>query len=182
VAVGALLAVGCEGLLRAAQRPRLVPLGLVLALAGYQLVVAPLTLVLLRYPPAPSREIAALLAARDAERPGGIARAGVGLGADVVRVYDPWVVELEQVDELREACARSRADGRPLYVYYGYNAQNRRRFPATLALLDDARIFEPVARFPGIESEHVYRVLRYTGVALPGGAAQPAGRPGGKEE
>jgi hypothetical protein len=177
----ALLAAGCEGLLRAAGRPALVPLGLALGLAGYQAALWPLTQVLLRYPHAPSREIAAFLAARDAEQPGGIARAGAGLGGDVIRVYDPWVRELEEAAELVDACARSRREGRPLYVHYGYNAQNHRRHPALMALLDDARLFERVAFFPAIESEHAYRVLRYTGAAPPAGAAgtdEPGGREG----
>jgi hypothetical protein len=171
----ALLAIGWEGLLGAARRRRLVPWGLALGLAGYQLAVAPLTRVLLERPHAPSREIAAFLAERDAEHEGGVARAGVGLGGETPRVYDPWIEEVGEAGELAQACARARRSGRPLYVFYGYSAQNRRRFPETMALLDDARAFEPVARFDGIESEHVYRVLRYTGMPLPGrAAADPA--------
>jgi hypothetical protein len=68
--------------------------------------------------------------------------------------------------ELAAACARAREEGRPLYVFYGHAALNRRRFPETMALLRDPGLFEPLARFDAIESEHVYRVLRYTGAPL----------------
>jgi hypothetical protein len=177
VPVAALLAVGCDGLLGAlsgASRARraLAPLGLAAALAAYQVLVAPLTRVLLRHPHAPAREVAELVSA-DTGHPKGAVRLGVGHGADVPRVYDPWIETLERAEELADACESGRADGRTVYVFYGYRSLNEKRFPETMALLADPRLFEPVARFDGIESEHVYRVLRYTGAPLP-----PAPAPG----
>jgi hypothetical protein len=182
VPVAALVAVGCEGLLRAALRaPRLrrvgVPIGLAALLAGYQLALLPLTRVLLHFPQAPAREVAEFIAQQDGAGSSdgkGALRIGVGHGGDVPRVYDPWIESLTDADELAAACARARREGRALYVFYGHAALNRRRFPETMALLRDPGLFEPLARFDAIESEHVYRVLRYTGAPI----APPASPPG----
>ena len=164
----ALLAIGLAGALRAAargpERARwLVPAGLAAGLAAYQLALWPQTRVLLRYPQEPAREIAAFVRDAGADGPRGAIAVGVGLGGDVPRVYDPWIVAVEERGELAAELARAQAEGRSLYAFYGHAALNRKRFPATLALLDDPALFEPVARFDGIEAEHVYRVLRWTG-------------------
>jgi hypothetical protein len=167
----ACLAIGAEGLLRAALRPpklrrALAPAGLAAGLVAYQVALWPQTRVLLRNPHAPTREVAGYRAPRDRALPGRIERIGVGLGGDVPRVYDPWIREVTDPAELAGALARARADERPLYVIYGYGELNRRRHPDLMALLDDRRLFEPLARFDGIESLHVYRVLRYGGAPL----------------
>jgi hypothetical protein len=179
VPVAALFAVGAEGLLRAVLRgPRArrlgVPLGLALLLAAYQWALLPLTRVLLRFPQEPAREVAEFVASQPGAGGERALRIGVGLGGDVPRVYDPWIESVHEVDELAEACRRARDEGRPLFAFYAHSALNRRRFPDTMNLLGDARLFEPLARFDGIESEHVYRVLRYTGAPCEPPAA-PAG-------
>lgn len=107
--------------------------------------------------------MAAFIGREEALRPGGVLKLGVGLGGDVPRVYDPWIESVNEAADVQAACGRARDAGRPLYVFYSHGALNRRRFPETMSLLRDPRLFEPVARFDGIESEHVYRVLRYTG-------------------
>jgi len=179
VPVAVLFAVGAEGLLRAVLRgPRArrlgVPLGLAALLAAYQWALLPLTRVLLRFPQEPAREVAEFVAGQPGRGGERALRIGVGLGGDVPRVYDPWIESVNEVDDLAEACRRARAEGRPLFAFYAHSALNRRRFPETMALLTDARLFVPVARFDGIESEHVYRVLRYTGAPLEP-PAPPAG-------
>jgi hypothetical protein len=167
------LAVGAEGGLRVLLRGERVrrvgvPVGLGLALAGYAALAAPELRVLLTHPPTPSREVAAWLVARDREAPGGVLRAGLGLGGEVARVYDPWLLRVERRDELEALAARARAEGRPLYVVFSYGALNARRMAALFEpVLDDA-LFEPVARFDGIEGEQVIRVRRYTGAPLDG--------------
>jgi hypothetical protein len=93
-------------------------------------------------------------------------RAGFGLGGDTARVYDPTLLHAESAEDLRRLCARARADGRPLYLLYGYLGQNDRRHPDAFALLDDPRLFEPVGRFDAVAPEFVYRVLRYTGAPV----------------
>jgi hypothetical protein len=167
----ALLAIGAEGLLAAAfgsrrSARRGIALGLALGLAGYQALLWPQTLLLLRLPHSPAREVAAFFAAEDERDPRRVLRAGIGLGGDVPRVYDPWLREVLRPEELRALCRESRAAGEPLFVFHGHTHQNREHLPELFALVEDPRLFEPVARFDGIESEHVYRVLRYTGAPL----------------
>jgi hypothetical protein len=168
----ALLAIGLEGVLRAASRTPerarwAVPAGLAAGLAAYQLALWPQTRVLLRFPQEPAREVAAFVRAAGAEGPHGTIAVGIGLGGDVPRVYDPWIVAAEERGELARETARAQAERRPLYAFYGHAALNRKRFPDTLALLGDRALFEPVARFDGIEAEHVYRIFRWTGAPVP---------------
>jgi hypothetical protein len=168
----ALLAIGLEGLLRAAARTperarRVVPAGLAAGLAAYQLALWPQTRVLLRFPQEPAREVAAFVRAAGAEGPRGTIAVGIGLGGDVPRVYDPWIVAVDERGELAREIARAAAEGRGLYAFYAHAALNRQRFPDTLALLDDRALFEPAARFDGIEAEHVYRIFRWTGAPVP---------------
>jgi hypothetical protein len=176
----AFLAIGFEGALRALWRGpearRAVPAGLAAGLAAYQLALAPLTRVLLERPQAPAREVAEFMGLQESEHPLGVVKLGVGMGGQVPRVYDPRIVEVARAGELVAALEAARAQGRPLYACYGYTAQNRRHYPELMALLEDLALFEPVARFDGIESEHVYRVLRYTGAPPP--AEPPRGRSG----
>jgi hypothetical protein len=162
------VAIGAEAAL-AALAPRrfervAVPAGLAAALLAFAAFLAPQTRVLLEKPHMPTRELVAFLAEAGAGVPGGILRAGVGIGGQVLNVYDPWARHVGGRAALEALCARARAEGRPLYLFYGYHHANHTgRFARLFVLLDDVRTFEPVARFDGIESEFVYRVLRYTG-------------------
>ncbi|HEX2484198.1 MAG TPA: hypothetical protein VHQ66_02785, partial [Myxococcota bacterium] len=82
-----LLAMGVEGALAAAlgaRRRAWAPAAALAAVGALTLALSPQLAVLVRLPHAPSREVVELLAAH------GGARAGVGLGGDVPRVYDPW--------------------------------------------------------------------------------------------
>ena len=171
VAVVPLAAIGLEGVLMAllparAQRA-LVPAGLALGLAAYQLLVWPQTRILLRYPPTASREVVELFAKAGEGVPGGVLRAGLGLGGNVPDVYDPYVKHVHRGREIAALAARSRAEGRPLYVFYGYNDANRIKSPDAMVYLDDPRLFEEVAVLPAIEAEFLVRVFRYTGQPLP---------------
>jgi hypothetical protein len=167
-AVVPFLAIGTEGLLaallpRAARRVG-VPLGLALALLGFQAFVAPQTRVLLERPQMPSREIVDFLTKAGEGIPGGVIRAGVALGGNVPDVYDPFILHVDSRREIADLCRRSRQEGRPLYVFYGYNDPNRKGpFKAVFRDLDDTRSFEEVAHFGAIESDFVFRVFRYTG-------------------
>lgn len=171
VAVVPLLAVGLEGALEAAlparRRRALVPAGLALGVAAYAVLVWPQTSILLTYPQTASREVADLLARAGEGIPGGVIRAGLGLGGNVPDVYDPYVRHVHEAGEIVTLAERSRAEGRPLYVFYGYNGANRIKSPDAMAYLDDPRLFEEVAFFPAIEAEFGMRVLRYTGERLP---------------
>jgi hypothetical protein len=127
------------------------------------LVRAPLAN-LATHPYSGMREAVAFVAARpDAA---GALRAGFGLGGDTARVYDPLLLHAESAGELRALAARARADGRPLYVLYGYRGQNLRRAPDAIALLEDPARFERLGRFDAVAPEFVYRVVRHTGAAV----------------
>jgi hypothetical protein len=172
VAVVPLLVIGAEGalerLLPAHLRRVGVAAGLALFLVAFQGFVAPQTRVLLERPQVPSREVAEFLATAGDGIPGGVIRAGVGLGGDTPDVYDPWIVHVRRRDEIAALARQSLAEGRPLYVFYGYGHPNRRRSEDAFRDLDDPRYFEEVAHFGAIESDFVYRVFRYTGQPLGG--------------
>jgi hypothetical protein len=162
------LAIGTETVVTALVPKRFaragVPIGLAAALAAFAAFLAPQTRVLLERPHMPTRELAAFLAEAERATPGGILRAGAGIGGQVLNVYDPWLEHVESGAALAALCERSRREDRPLYVLYGYHRANHTgRFAELFRELDDRRDFEPVARFTAIESEFVYRVLRYTG-------------------
>jgi hypothetical protein len=162
-------ALGLEGLLAALARgrPRLVGLGLGLALAGFAAAVSPALGVLAAQPASPSRELVALLDAVEKSAPAGILRAGLGLGGDAPRIYDPRIVEVERPEQLEALCERSRAEGRPLYVFYAYGTVNQKRLPGLFIWVGDPLLFEPVARLDGIDHDMVIRLRRYTGRPLP---------------
>jgi hypothetical protein len=139
-------------------------LALAVAVAGFAWAVLPALRSYAEHPFSGMRDAAAFVASSpDAA---GALRAGVGLGGDTVRVYDPGVLHVETGDDLRGLCERARAEGRPLYVLYGYQGRNRLRHEDVFARLDDPRLFEPLGRFDAIAPEFVYRVLRYTGAPL----------------
>ena len=167
-----LLALGLEGAVAAALRPprgqRAAQAGaLALGLAGFVAMVAPQLGLLLSRPIEPTREVVAFLARAREGAPAGTIRAGIGLGGDVPRVYDPSIREVNAPGELAALVREAQVSRKPLYLFYGYGPLNHRQRPQLFALVDDARVFEPIARLDGIDSETVFRVLRYTGEPLP---------------
>jgi hypothetical protein len=167
-----LLAIGLEGAVAAALRPWRAPraaqsAALALGLAGYAALVAPQLRLLATRPIEPTRELIAFLARAEEGAPAGGIRAGVGLGGDVPRVYDPSIREVNTLEELAAVAREARGGGKRLHVFYGYGALNHRRRPELLARLDDRRLFEPLGHVDGLETESVFRVLRYTGEPLP---------------
>lgn len=168
VALVPALVIGLEGVLGALLPKRAaragVPAGMVLGLIAFQVFVAPQTRVLLERPLMPSGEVAEYIAAAGEGVPGGAIRAGVALGGNVPDVYDPFVIHVFRRGQLAELERRSLEEGRPLYVFYGYNQANRAGPYRDLFVdLDDTDRFEVVAHFGAVESEYVYRVLRFTG-------------------
>jgi len=168
----AAIVLGLEGALRAllpARAARVaVPIGMALGLVAFQAFVAPQTRMLMERPLMPSREVADFLAAAGEGVPGGVIRAGVALGGNVPDVYDPFVEHVFRRDEIAALCRRSLQEGRPLYLFYGYNQANRGGpYKDVFVDLDDANAFEEVAHFGAVEAEYVFRVLRFTG-RMPG--------------
>ncbi len=174
VAVVVFAPAGAEGVLRfaTALAPRVgrvaVPLGLAATLAGFHALVEPRNGVLRERPYAPMRELGAYLTHQAGIAPTSVVRLGYASGADVTDIYDPWIVQVHGDEEIAEAMARARADGRPLYVFYGYAAANRPRFPSGFRLLDDPALFETTAHFLGADPHFSYWVLRHTGAPAPG--------------
>jgi hypothetical protein len=172
IPTAAFAALGLEAALAAALPERArragVAAGLAIGIAAFALFTWPQTQLLLERPQMPSREIAAFLAEKDRATPGGVIRAGVALGGNVPAIYDPAIVHVHQRAELADLARRSREEGRPLYVFYGYSHSNRiGPFQAVFADLDDQGAFREVASWSGIESDFVFRMLLYTGAPVP---------------
>ena len=153
-----LAAIGAEALART-ERLRGPALGLLVL--GFAVWTAPQNRMLLAHPPSGMRAAVESLAVAGDSRT--VWKAGLGLGGDNPKVYDPWLRYFETLPELHALCAEADAAGAPLYAYYGYASQNRRRRPGPFELLDDPAVFEPAGVFPGAEPEFVYRVFRWTG-------------------
>jgi hypothetical protein len=164
------LAAGSDLVARALARAtgparRAVPALLVaIALAGYAALAAPRLAELRARPHSPIRDALAWIQSDGGER---ALRVGYGKGGDMSAIYDPWLVFATNAGPIEELAQRARAEGRPLYVMYGYPGENRQRFPGAFALLDDPQLFEERARFLGVAPEFTWRVLRYTGAPLP---------------
>ncbi len=181
-------ALGTEGALRAlAERTRapsgpIVIAGLVLLLGGFGAFVWPQTRILLSRPYAPGREVAQWLGERAGPDPTSVLRAGFGLGAELPRIYDPWVKGLHSEPELEALEQRARQSGKTLYVFYGYRGQNTAKRPGGIARLEDPQRYLPEAVFQGIEPQFTYRILRLRSSGAEGAedaraASTPSGGP-----
>jgi hypothetical protein len=156
------LCAGVDGialaLARGRHRGRVAAGALVVGLVAYQVMVAPRTAVLLTRPLAPMRDVALWLRARAGDDPASVRRVGIGLGGEMLRIYDPWLHHVETEAGLREEMAA--AGDRPLFVVYGYEGTNRPRHPGIFRRLDDPTAFAEAARFLGTEPHLRYQILR----------------------
>lgn len=158
-----LLAVGVEAGLRAVPWPTrarhlAIPLGLALAVLGFHALVAPQLALLRAQPYSGMRDVVDRLG----EHPDAV-KAGLGLGGDNAKVYDPGLDYFETADELAALCREARSSDAPLYVYYGYTRQNRARRPDAFEVLDDRSQFTPAGFFGAVQPAFCYRLLRYSG-------------------
>lgn len=153
------LAVGTEALAAAFSRKAVVP-ALVVLVLGFALWTGSQNRILFERPHSGMRDTVEFLAAEGDSH--SVLKAGLGLGGDNPKVYDPRLRYFETARDLRDLCHEAAERGVPFYAYYGYAGQNRRRRPGAFELLDDPALFEPVARFDGAEPEFVYRVYRWT--------------------
>lgn len=85
------------------------------------------------------------------------------------QAYDPAMLPLEGDDLalLRRYMEQSDREGRPLSVHYGSEKLARSVRPQVMAVLEDPRVFEPVAVLPGLDEPYTRVVRRYK----PGAAA-----------
>jgi hypothetical protein len=77
--------------------------------------------------------------------------------------YDPRVRWVGEPRQLRKLMRRADAENTPLFVNYGRPSLASARFPALVALVEDERLFEPVAELWGFEPRGMMRVYRYRG-------------------
>jgi hypothetical protein len=81
--------------------------------------------------------------------------------------YDPLVIELESVRELRDLMRAADERGTPLFVNYGRPELAERRTPELVELVHDPALFERVAELRGFEPRGLRYVYRYKGAAGP---------------
>ena len=156
-----LLAVGVDAIAARLGGPRAAAGALAAFVVAMAALVAPSIANQSTHPYAGMREAVRFAEAQpDAAR---ALRAGIGLGGDTARVYEPALLHVETLEELAALRARARAEGRPLYVLYGHLGQNERHRPEVIAVLEDRAEFEPLGRFEAVAPEFVYRVVRDRG-------------------
>jgi hypothetical protein len=83
-----------------------------------------------------------------------------GLGREVMPVYEPSCLPVENAAGVESLLQKAKAEERPLFLIYGYNTFNRSLLADGFKLLDDKALFEEVKAFPGIEPEFYFRVLK----------------------
>ena len=83
-----------------------------------------------------------------------------GLGREVMPVYEPSCLPVENLAGVEALMQKAKTEQRPLYLIYGYNTFNRSLLSDGFKLLDDKALFEEVKAFPGIEPEFYFRVLK----------------------
>lgn len=129
-----------------------------LAIALAWFMWAPQLRVLVARPIAPLHDVATFVQSQAASPKPIIAC--YGLGREVMPVYEPTCVPVENAAGVEALWQRAKAEQCPLYVIYGYNNFNRALLSDGFKLLDDTSRFEDVKAFPGIEPEFYFRVLR----------------------
>jgi hypothetical protein len=79
--------------------------------------------------------------------------------------YDPGLVRFENADGLRKLMQRADAEGKKLFVNFGFREWAVEHNADVVALLDDTRYFEHTASLPGMFFTSTREVYRYKGEA-----------------
>jgi hypothetical protein len=79
--------------------------------------------------------------------------------------YDPGLVRFENADGLRKLMQRADADGKKLFVNFGFREWAIEHHADVMALLDDPRYFEHTASLPGMFFTSTREVYRYRGAS-----------------
>lgn len=90
-----------------------------------------------------------------------------GLGREVLPVYYPSAVPVENAADLAKLQKRAQMEQRPLYVTYGYDNFNRSMLGDGFKTLDDRSKFEEMKSFDGIEPEFTFHVLKAVATSQP---------------
>lgn len=90
-----------------------------------------------------------------------------GLGREVMPVYYPTAIPLENASDLAKLQKRAQMEQRPLYVTYGYDNFNRSMLGDGFKTLDDRSKFEEMKSFDGIEPEFTFHVLKAVATSQP---------------
>ncbi len=83
-----------------------------------------------------------------------------GLGREVMPIYEPRSLPVEDATGLELAMKQAGGEQRQLFVIQGYNSFNRQLLGTGFKLLDDHARFEEVEAFRGIDPEFYFRVFR----------------------
>jgi hypothetical protein len=75
--------------------------------------------------------------------------------------YDPGGVEFETADELKALMQRADAEGKPLWVNFGFRLLYNDICPDIIGILDNQTWFERIAQFPGQLVSTSREVVRY---------------------
>jgi hypothetical protein len=75
--------------------------------------------------------------------------------------YDPLLIEIETVAEMRELMRRARRTGAILYVNLGKPGQAAQAYPDLFALVENLSVFEVVKTFYGFEPRAHRIIYRY---------------------
>ncbi len=115
---------------------------------------------LLEFPIAPLHDVAKFVQTESAGKAKPPLIACYGLGREVLPVYEPTCVPLENRQDIEAVMQRARSEQRGLYIIQGYDSFNRTILPTGFPLLDDRSLFEEAGRFSGIEPDFRFQVLR----------------------
>jgi hypothetical protein len=81
--------------------------------------------------------------------------------------YDPGALRFKSVEDLRGFMSQADEKKVPLFVNFGFRGLYAIELPEVLRLLDDRRLFEPVAVLPGQFVSTTREVVRYRGASAP---------------
>jgi hypothetical protein len=123
--------------------------------------------IVLTRPVEPIREIAEFFEQRRGADPMVPIRAGYQHGGIMPKLYDPWIRQALNANDLKAMAAEAKERKASFYVFVGHENFNRGMFPEGFLYLDNPLLFVERMRFNAMEPDHAYRVLEYSGIPWP---------------
>ena len=121
---------------------------------------------LMNKPISPLHDVARFVTSEGQKSGGDPFFACYGLGREVMPVYAPRCIPLENRADLETIMQRAQSEGRELYVTYGYDSFNRSMLPSGFAVLDNPLLFlfvtpkDVLVKFEGLEPDLGFMVLK----------------------